>query len=34
MELLYHVPLSLWAVWGLLRGEFPSSPSRPHLRAG
>jgi hypothetical protein len=35
MELLYHVPLSLWAVWGLLRGEFPSlSPSplpEPHL---
>lgn len=24
MELLYHVPLSLWAVWGLLCGEFPS----------
>lgn len=21
MELMYHVPLSLWAVWGLLRGE-------------
>lgn len=21
MELVYHVPLSLWAVWGLLRGE-------------
>lgn len=21
MELLYHVPLSLWAVWGILRGE-------------
>jgi hypothetical protein len=30
MELLYHVPLSLWAVWGLLRGEFPSL-SLPHL---
>ena len=33
MELLYHVPLSLWAVWGLLRGEFPFlfrfQPSRP-----
>jgi len=23
MELLYHVPLSLWAVFGLLRGESP-----------
>lgn len=22
MELVYHVPLSLWAVWGLLRGEY------------
>lgn len=22
MELMYHVPLSLWAVWGLLRGEY------------
>lgn len=27
MELLYHVPLSLWAVWGLLRGMFFSLSS-------
>lgn len=25
MELLYHVPLSLWAVWALLRGESSTS---------
>jgi hypothetical protein len=29
MELLYHVPLSLWAVWGLLRGECPPSLVSP-----
>lgn len=22
IELLYHVPVSVWAVWGLLRGMF------------
>lgn len=29
MELLYHVPVSIWAVWGLLKGLSQTSPCIP-----
>lgn len=31
MELVYHVPASLWAVWGLLSGESTSSVQDRYL---